>query len=74
MKIDPVIRMRDLPEYTGLGRSTIYHLRRYEGFPEPMELGAGYVGWRQSTIDAWMAQRAKDAAATKRARRRTAGE
>ena len=52
-----ILRLPEVKARTGLSRSTIY-LKMSEGsFPEPISLGARSVGWIESEIDAWIAQR-----------------
>ena len=52
-----ILRLPEVKARTGLSRSTIY-LRIAEGvFPGPISLGARSVGWVESEIDAWIAQR-----------------
>ena len=47
---------------TGLSRSTIYAMMAEGTFPKPVRLGKRAVGWPQSTIDAWVADRIDNAA------------
>lgn len=52
-----IIRRKQVEARTGLSRSTIY-LRVAEGtFPAPISLGARAVGWVESEISAWLADR-----------------
>lgn len=58
----PAVKLR-----TGLSRSTIY-LRVSEGtFPAPVSLGARAVGWVESEIDDWIAQRIAESRREERA-------
>lgn len=42
----------------GMGTSRFYDLRRDDpAFPEPIELAKGCLRWRESAIDAWIAER-----------------
>lgn len=58
-----ILRMRELTKIVGLSRSTIYEKlnpeSRYydETFPKPVRLGAASVGWRSTSVDAWIASR-----------------
>lgn len=54
---DPILRMRNLPRLTGLGESTIAALIAKGHFPRPIRLtpGGRAVGWRQSVIEAYLA-------------------
>ena len=50
-----IMRLREVCQFTGLGRSTIYAKVSAGGFPTPIRLGARSVGWRLADIDAWLA-------------------
>lgn len=53
-----IIRLPEVMEQTGLGRSTIY-LRVSTGlFPSPVSLGGRAVGWLQSEIEEWINSKA----------------
>ncbi len=59
-----VLRMRQVQERLGLGRSTIYDRMdpespRYDStFPRPISLGSAAVGWIESEINQWLQARA----------------
>ena len=71
MKIDAVIHMKNLPEYSDVSDTVINRWQRSEDLPQSINLGARGGGWRRSVVDAWMAQRAKDAEATRKTQNRT---
>ena len=58
-----ILRLKQLAERIGLGRSTIYDRMdvqspRYDAtFPKPIKLGAAAIGWIDSDITAWIEQR-----------------
>ncbi|WP_053270004.1 helix-turn-helix transcriptional regulator [Pseudomonas chlororaphis] len=58
-----ILRLKQLTERLGLGRSTIYDRMntkspRYdETFPKPIKLGASAIGWIDSEITTWIEQR-----------------
>ena len=58
-----IVRLKQLTERIGLGRSTIYDRMdvqspRYDAtFPKPIKLGAAAVGWIDSEITTWIEQR-----------------
>lgn len=54
-----ILRRREVEARTGLSRSTIYQRVREKTFPLPISLGAKAVGWIQSEIDDWLADRVK---------------
>lgn len=52
-----ILRRKHVEARTGLSRSTIY-LRIQEGtFPRPINLGARAVGWLESEVTEWIAER-----------------
>ncbi len=53
-----VLRRRQVEERTGLSRSTLYHYIKLGNFPKPMALGPRVVGWLESDVQAWIANRA----------------
>lgn len=59
-----ILRLKQLTERIGLGRSTIYdrmdvHSPRYDAtFPKPIKLGAAAIGWIESEITTWIELRA----------------
>ncbi|KZY60194.1 AlpA family transcriptional regulator [Oleiphilus sp. HI0073] len=55
--IDHILRLKEVCEITGLGRSTIYELVRKEQFPKQVKLTARSVGWRQSQVVEWISSR-----------------
>ncbi len=58
--ITRVLRMKDLPPKIGFQPSTIYELIGNGHFPPPFKLvpGGRAAGWLESTIDAWVTERA----------------
>ena len=56
-----IIRLATVLDRTGLGRSTIYNLMAEPGatFPKPIALGARAVGWLESEVDDWIANKIK---------------
>ncbi|WP_340332863.1 helix-turn-helix transcriptional regulator [Pseudomonas sp. LP23] len=63
---DRVLRLKQVQERTGLGRSTIYDRlnprssRFDDSFPRPFKLGLSAVGWLESGVDEWIALRASE--------------
>lgn len=49
---------------TGLGRSTVWRMRKSGHFPQPASISPGRVAWRERDIYAWI--RTRDAAAFRR--------
>lgn len=56
---EKILRLRPVLSRTGLSRSMAYDLMAKDQFPKPISLGARAVGWLESEIDAWIAQRVK---------------
>lgn len=52
---DRLLRIREVMERTGQGKSTIYRKVAAGTFPKPVSVGGQSVRWRQSDIDAWIA-------------------
>jgi len=59
---DQILRRRAVENYTGLSRSTIYAMMAEGAFPRPVKIGRRAVGWRESDIAAWLAERQPTAA------------
>jgi len=56
---EKIIRLRPVLSRTGLSRSMAYDLMAKDLFPKPISLGARAVGWLESEIDTWIAERVK---------------
>lgn len=54
---DTILRLPQVKEITGLGRSTLYLYIQRGWFPKQRRLGERAVGWRSSDIFRWVAQR-----------------
>ncbi|MCP4192807.1 MAG: AlpA family transcriptional regulator [Planctomycetaceae bacterium] len=52
-----ILRRPEVETLTGLSRSTIYAMMDTELFPRPVRLGKRAVGWSESTIQQWLADR-----------------
>lgn len=55
MDIDRLLRLREVKERTGLGKSTIYRKMASGAFPKPVSVGGSSVRWKESDINAWIA-------------------
>ncbi|WP_233409938.1 helix-turn-helix transcriptional regulator [Burkholderia anthina] len=54
-----ILRMKQMPERTGLSRATLYVVMSSDPtFPAKINLTARTVGWLESEVDAWIASRA----------------
>ncbi|GHU13077.1 hypothetical protein FACS1894185_7240 [Betaproteobacteria bacterium] len=57
-RIKPAImRRKQVEDYIGLSRATIYNQMKAGLFPNPVKLWASAVGWLVSDVDAWLAAR-----------------
>lgn len=54
---EKILRLKTVLGRTGLTRSMAYALLKDGQFPRPINLGARAVGWLESEIDAWIADR-----------------
>ena len=52
---DKILRMRTVLERIGLSRSTLYRKMRDGTFPKQIQLSEHCCGWRESSINRWMA-------------------
>lgn len=52
-KIEPMLRLADVRQVTGVAKSTIYRWIDEGLFPRPVPIGPGSVAWRESEIAAW---------------------
>jgi prophage regulatory protein len=55
--IERFLRRPEVERVTGLGRSTIYDKMEKGEFPKPVPLSGGAVGWLESEIADWQAER-----------------
>ncbi|MFT6449248.1 MAG: prophage regulatory protein [Oleispira sp.] len=51
------LRLADVIDRTGLGRSTIYKLMTEDDFPPNVSLGARAVAWVEQEIEDWIFSR-----------------
>ena len=52
-----ILRRKQVEARTGLARSTIYHHIKAGTFPRPIPLGARAVGWLETDVNNWIAER-----------------
>jgi prophage regulatory protein len=55
-----ILRLPELRRRVGLGRSSIYQLVRQGRFPPPVRLSSRTVGWIDSEVEQWLAERAAE--------------
>ena len=52
-----ILRRKQVEARTGLARSTIYGHIKAGAFPRPIPLGPRAVGWLESDVSNWIAER-----------------
>jgi len=52
-----ILRLPEVKNRTGLGRSTIYNLVSDGTFPKPVNLGSRSIGWVEDEVDTWIENR-----------------
>lgn len=52
-----IIKLKEVLQKTGLGRTTMYGLIKSLNFPQSIPLGLRAVGWLDSEVDAWIKSR-----------------
>jgi len=55
--MNKILRMRDVNEYTGLARSSVYRLMSLNLFPQSIKLTSRSVGWLETDIKDWIDNR-----------------
>ncbi len=49
-RMEKLLSIREVCEFTGLGKSTVYELIQSGRFPKPLRIGVRAVRWRQSDL------------------------
>ncbi|MCQ3000714.1 AlpA family transcriptional regulator [Pseudomonas syringae] len=55
-----IIRLKDVIDFTGLGRSTVYKYISEGTFPKPVSLGDRCVGWVEGEVHDWILARIEE--------------
>ncbi|WP_129972395.1 MULTISPECIES: AlpA family transcriptional regulator [unclassified Pseudomonas] len=55
-----IIRLKDVIDSTGLGRSTVYKYISEGTFPKPVSLGDRCVGWVENEVHDWILARIEE--------------
>ncbi|MNE98125.1 Prophage CP4-57 regulatory protein (AlpA) [compost metagenome] len=55
-----LVRLKEVIDCTGLGRSTIYKYIAEGTFPKPVSLGDRCVGWVESEVHDWILTRIQE--------------
>lgn len=53
-----ILRLPEVCKATGLGRAMIYRLQTEQRFPRSVKITEHAVGWIESEVQTWLAQRA----------------
>ena len=54
-----ILKLKEVLNRTGLGKTTLYMLINSADFPKQVPLGLRAVGWLESEIDTWILQKIK---------------
>lgn len=52
-----ILRLPDVCQKIGMKRSSIYAMQKQGDFPQSVRLGPRCVGWLESEIEEWLAER-----------------
>ena len=52
---DRILRIANVLDMTGLSRSTLYRKVGDGSFPKQIQISAYCIGWRESSVAAWLA-------------------
>lgn len=52
-----ILRRPEVERLTGLSRTSIYSAMAEGNFPKPIKLGKRAVGWTESSINSWIADK-----------------
>lgn len=57
MNSDRFLRLRQVEDKIGFGKSWIYRQIQLQQFPPSIRLNSRHVAWLESEVDAWILQR-----------------
>lgn len=63
MDQETILRRKAVETRTGLSRSSLYEAMAKGRFPKPVRIGSRAVGWLESEIRSWIAQRVEQSRA-----------
>jgi prophage regulatory protein len=52
-----IIRLNEVINRTGLGKTSLYKFIKAKTFPQPIALGERAVGWVEAEVDQWITAR-----------------
>ena len=54
-----ILRIKDVSDYTGLSRTTIWRREKNNEFPKRVSLGVSAVGWYEHEVEEWLNSRGR---------------
>lgn len=60
--LDRLIKIEEVMQQVGMGKTKIYELLQFEEFPQPVKLGR-FSRWSQLEVQAWIEEQKKNRAA-----------
>ena len=55
-----IIRLNEVINRTGLGKTSLYKFIKAKTFPHPIALGERAVGWVEAEVDQWITARVNE--------------
>ncbi|MDH0201133.1 MULTISPECIES: AlpA family transcriptional regulator [Comamonas] len=55
-----IIRLNEVINRTGLGKTSLYKFIKAKTFPQPIALGERAVGWVEAEVDQWITARVNE--------------
>ena len=55
-----IIRLNEVINRTGLGKTSLYKFIKAKTFPQPIALGERAVGWVEAEVDKWITARVNE--------------
>lgn len=52
-----LIKQKEVCQFTGKSRATIWRWTRNGNFPRPLRIGPNSIAWTQEQLDAWLADK-----------------
>ncbi|WP_076920534.1 AlpA family transcriptional regulator [Pseudoalteromonas sp. SK18] len=56
-KTTRIIRPKELAEMLGVTTVTLWNWRQQNKIPQPISFGTKFIGWKESTIEAWLSEK-----------------
>ena len=52
-----ILKLKEVLNRTGLGKTSLYELIKNADFPKQIPLGSRAVGWLENEVDAWILEK-----------------